>query len=546
MLDSDFKKDISQKNDLLFGSYSQETNQIKLLTSKDFLIIDASLDAFDFFKQSKEKLLHSSVLAQFSKLDPKNTFDLKNDLSFQLNIGSKKFIISKTELYEYFIIIIFPLNDSFTLLRSYVTSIINNLPGAVYWKDIEGRYMGCNKFVAKMAGYNNPEDMIGKTDFDLCWKEFAEEWRNLDKKVLSDNKTLIREEHAKLADGRVITELTFKTPLKNEYNESIGIIGTSLDITELKQTQKELKIAKETAENALESLQKSLIEEQKQRKEAARLNKENTKHKAELEIAKITAEKEQEMRKTVMVLVGDIVHDLRTPIAIIEDGAHILDEIAPDLSAVIKEASELKSEKLGLIDDTQLNYILNKMSTAQKYSVRMINEFIDTTLRELSVAQKYQDGTIAHEELTKCSSRRILENVLDSYPRHNNITINECFPYDFFLMGNSILMMKVLFNLIRNAEEQIIANGKGEITITTKETEDKNLLIVKDTAGGASAQVVENIFKEFFTTKKDGYGIGLAFCKKIMQNFGGDLTCHSIFGESMEFTLSFPKIANPK
>ena len=47
-------------------------------------------------------------------------------------------------------------------------------------------------------------------------------------------------------------------------------------------------------------------------------------------------------------------------------------------------------------------------------------------------------------------------------------------------MGNSILMMKVLFNLIRNAEEQIIANGKGEITLTTKEAEDKNLLIVKD------------------------------------------------------------------
>ena len=65
----------------------------------------------------------------------------------------------------------------------------------------------------------------------------------------------------------------------------------------------------------------------------------------------------------------------------------------------------------------------------------------------------------------------------------------------------------------RNAEEQIIAYGKGEITITTKETEENNLLIVKDAAGGAP-EVLDNLFKEFFTTKKEGYGIGLFFVKK--------------------------------
>ena len=109
-------------------------------------------------------------------------------------------------------------------------------------------------------------------------------------------------------------------------------------------------------------------------------------------------------------------------------------------------------------------------------------------------------------------------------------------------MGNSILIMKVLFNLIRNAEEQIIAHGKGEITITTEENEEKNLLIIKDTAGGAPPEIVENFFKEFFTTKENGSGIGLVSCKKIMHNLGGDLTCRTVFGESMEFILSFPKV----
>jgi PAS domain-containing protein len=64
----------------------------------------------------------------------------------------------------------------------------------VYWKDRAGRYMGCNKFVATMAGYPSPEDMIGKTDYDFCWNEFADEWQLLDNKVITEDTTIKREE----------------------------------------------------------------------------------------------------------------------------------------------------------------------------------------------------------------------------------------------------------------------------------------------------------------------------------------------------------------
>ena len=70
----------------------------------------------------------------------------------------------------------------------------------------------------------------------------------------------------------------------------------------------------------------------------------------------------------------------------------------------------------------------------------------------------------------------------------------------------------------------------------------KNLLIIKDTGGGAPPEVVSNFFKGYFTTKKNGTGIGLAFCKKTMKTFGGDLICNSVYGDTMEFILSFPKI----
>lgn len=141
-------------------------------------------------------------------------------------------------------------SDSYQSLKSYLNDIINNLPGAVYWKDADGHYMGCNKFVAEMAGFTSPDEMIGKTDYDLCWHEFADEWRLLDTKVMQDNTTIIREEFVKLANGNVIIELTFKTPLKNEHNETIGIIGTSLDITKRKEMEKALQQSQIAAEAA--------------------------------------------------------------------------------------------------------------------------------------------------------------------------------------------------------------------------------------------------------------------------------------------------------
>jgi len=70
----------------------------------------------------------------------------------------------------------------------------------------------------------------------------------------------------------------------------------------------------------------------------------------------------------------------------------------------------------------------------------------------------------------------------------------------------------------------------------------KLIILIVNYGKFAAEYRVENFFKEFFTTKKNGSGIGLASCKKIMHDLGGDLTCRSVFGESMEFILSFPKV----
>ena len=65
--------------------------------------------------------------------------------------------------------------------------IMNNIPQAVFWKDRDLVYLGCNQAFADDAGFSSPEDIIGKTDFDMPWKEQAEFYRADDRRVIETN-----------------------------------------------------------------------------------------------------------------------------------------------------------------------------------------------------------------------------------------------------------------------------------------------------------------------------------------------------------------------
>jgi PAS domain S-box-containing protein len=390
---------------------------------------------------------------------------------------------------------------------AYLDNVIKIVPASIYWKDIHSVILGSNLFHTKLAGFINPEDVIGKTEYDFVWKNQAESIIENDKKIMELGIGLRLQETAKLEDGKVHTFLTSKEPLRDKNNKIIGIIGISIDITDQK-----------------------LAEERANKAEAAEL------------VAHAKADSEEEMRKMIMVLVGDIVHDLRTPIATIRTTAQLLSTIFPNLLQILEDAKQLGSNKVDILSKKELNSLYNgTFVKALENSVSMMDDFINSTLKELTNAQKAQ-SELTSIDLTRCSSRRILENTLDAYPFEPGIKVYQNTSYDFDLMGNSILIMKILFNLLRNAEEQILHQGKGEITISTRSVDRKNLISVKDTAGGIAPEVIDNIFTGYFTTKKQGTGIGLTFCREIMKSFGGELTCNNVYGESVEFILEFPRV----
>lgn len=129
-------------------------------------------------------------------------------------------------------------------------NIVANMPGHVYWKDKNGLYLGCNNRQARSIGFEYGSEIVGKTDFELPWgANKAEEFRKNDLHILETGETIIVEEESQV-DGKSAIVLSQKSPIRNKQGEITGILGISLDISDRKKLESELKVAIKNAEAA--------------------------------------------------------------------------------------------------------------------------------------------------------------------------------------------------------------------------------------------------------------------------------------------------------
>jgi two-component system aerobic respiration control sensor histidine kinase ArcB len=90
--------------------------------------------------------------------------------------------------------------------------IIDAVDVSIYWKDLSGKYLGCNKYMEQMSGMNRYQ-IIGNTDYNLPWKAQANKIKEIDDLVITSRKQYKTEETATLANGVVKTFLSAKKPL---------------------------------------------------------------------------------------------------------------------------------------------------------------------------------------------------------------------------------------------------------------------------------------------------------------------------------------------
>jgi signal transduction histidine kinase len=130
----------------------------------------------------------------------------------------------------------------------------------------------------------------------------------------------------------------------------------------------------------------------------------------------------------------------------------------------------------------------------------------------------------------------------------DGITVDIRIDEDLTIRGVPVQIQQVLMNLILNARDAMLPGG-GVLIIEAAATDDTIEITVADTGSGIEPENLENIFDMFFTTKahkrsaaeNSGAGLGLAFCKMIMDKHEGSISVESEPGGGSTFRISLPK-----
>jgi PAS domain S-box-containing protein len=120
-------------------------------------------------------------------------------------------------------------------------TIIDNIPRAVFWKDKDLKFQGCNRIFADVAGLKSPRDLVGKTDYDMPWKEHGDAYREDDVAVMNSRKArLDLEERNVNSEGVESWVMVSKVPVMNKHSEVVAVLGMFEDITQRKRKEAEM------------------------------------------------------------------------------------------------------------------------------------------------------------------------------------------------------------------------------------------------------------------------------------------------------------------
>jgi len=136
----------------------------------------------------------------------------------------------------------------------------------------------------------------------------------------------------------------------------------------------------------------------------------------------------------------------------------------------------------------------------------------------------------------------ILENtcsLMDPYFKNGRIKLTKIFNSMIpKIVIDPTQIKQVFLNLIKNAVESM--PGGGALTLETIVEDEHVKINITDTGEGMTAEIMQNIFVPFFTTKVDGTGVGLAVSQKIVDDHGGFIKVKSSLQEGTTFSIYLP------
>ncbi|WP_294174193.1 PAS domain-containing sensor histidine kinase [uncultured Sphingomonas sp.] len=122
-----------------------------------------------------------------------------------------------------------------------LAAVMEAVPGVVYAKDDQGRMLAANRGTSELVG-KPPGEILGRTDAEfLDDPAQADAVMANDQRIMAENRAEVLEEQVSLPDGTHATWLSTKAPFRDPSGKVVGLVGSSLDITERKQAEQQLR-----------------------------------------------------------------------------------------------------------------------------------------------------------------------------------------------------------------------------------------------------------------------------------------------------------------
>lgn len=251
-----------------------------------------------------------------------------------------------------------------------------------------------------------------------------------------------------------------------------------------------------------------------------------------------------EKLNTMKLVAESIAHELRTPLSAMTLGSQSLAKLLPQYSHAyaLAKSAHLPVRSMSSYQESALDELPRVLERVSLNANAMISLML-ANLREGS-----------SQKVEFCSMHHCVKEALEAYPFSEEerplIHWDRDAKNDFTFVGHVELTKHVLFNLIKNSLYAIALARNGEISIILKPWERNpdrpgkkfHRLIFKDTGIGISSRKLHRIFDRFYSNKDHGTGIGLAFCRSTIQEFGGDIVCDSTEGKYTTFEISLPVV----
>jgi len=130
-----------------------------------------------------------------------------------------------------------------------LSNLLDSIPNMIYFKNMEGRYLGCNDAFQKLTGFNK-EEIVGCTDHEILPENMADKISKYDKVVLDKKKQINLQAWFQYPENSRALLNILKAPLTTSDGITIGLLGIGQDITEQEKARRELKEARDKAEES--------------------------------------------------------------------------------------------------------------------------------------------------------------------------------------------------------------------------------------------------------------------------------------------------------